>query len=60
MPQTNIIPENRLSRLLARTVTEYFKDPEHRREFEEDYKKRTGNDYVWKTLSDVKKDEKEN
>lgn len=59
MPQTNIIPENRFARLIARKVSEYFMDPEHRKEFEDDYKKRTGNDYVWKTLADIENENNE-
>ena len=38
----------RLAKLTAHTVTEYFKDPEHRKEFEEWYLKEYGEPYLWK------------
>lgn len=40
------------SRLLIRIVQEYFADPVHRAEFEVWYKKQTGEDYVWKKVTD--------
>lgn len=39
----------RIGRLLAKTVTTYLKDEEHRREFEEWYFKKYGVKYQWKT-----------
>lgn len=40
--------KNRISRLLAKTVSRYLKDEEHRREFEEWYFKKYGMKYQWK------------
>ena len=39
---------NSLGRILARTVSQYFEDTEHRREFEAWYEKTYGKQYVWK------------
>jgi len=39
---------NSLGRILARTVSQYFEDKEHRREFEAWYEKTYGKKYVWK------------
>ena len=36
--------------LLAQEVREYFKDPEHRKEFERWYLKKYGKPYVWKPV----------
>lgn len=36
--------------LLAQGVREYFKDPEHRKEFERWYLKKYGKPYVWKPV----------
>ena len=36
--------------LLAQEVREYFKDPEHRKEFEQWYLKKYGELYVWKPV----------
>lgn len=40
--------EKRIGRLLAKTVSRYLKDEEHRREFEEWYFKKYGVEYQWK------------
>ena len=37
--------------LLAQEVREYFKDPEHRKEFERWYLKKYGKPYEWKTVN---------
>lgn len=37
-----------LSLLLAQTVREYFKDEEHRKEFETWYEQKYGRKYQWK------------
>ena len=37
------------SLLLAQRVREYFKDEDHRREFEQWYEKRYGRTYQWKS-----------
>ena len=37
-----------LGRILAQTVTEYLKDAQHRREFEEWYRQKYGKDYEWR------------
>lgn len=39
------------SLLLAKTVREYFRDEQHRREFELWYLERHGEPYVWKPVS---------
>lgn len=39
---------NSLGRILARTVSHYFEDKEHRREFEAWYEETYGKKYVWK------------
>lgn len=39
-----------LSLLLAQTVREYFRDPQHRAEFECWYEARYGKKYVWKKV----------
>lgn len=36
--------------LLAQEVREYFKDPEHRKDFEQWYLKKYGKPYVWKSV----------
>lgn len=38
------------SSLLARSVREYFKDENHRKEFEHWYEQRYGEPYEWKTV----------
>ena len=40
------------SLLLLQNVREYFKDPVHRAGFEAWYKEQTGEDYVWKKVTD--------
>lgn len=40
--------KKRIGRLLAKTVSRYLKDEEHRREFEEWYFKKYGVKYQWK------------
>ena len=40
------------SLLLLQIVREYFKDPVHRAEFEDWYRKKTGEEYVWKKVTD--------
>lgn len=52
---SQFVPEKKaqaeaLSLLLAQIVREYFKDEQHRAEFEEWYFKRTGQKYEWKPL----------
>ena len=42
--------EKALALLLAQEVREYFKDPEHRKEFERWYLKKYGKPYVWKPV----------
>lgn len=37
-----------LGRILARTVTDYLKDAQHRREFEEWYRQKYGKEYEWR------------
>lgn len=36
--------------LLARSVREFFRDEQHRKEFEDWYLKKYGKPYVWQTL----------
>ena len=43
--------EKALALLLAQEVREYFKDPEHRKEFERWYLKKYGKPYKWKPVS---------
>jgi len=55
MEQSAFIPEKQaqlraMGRTLARKVREYFRDPEHRRQFEAWYLERYGKPYVWKTI----------
>jgi hypothetical protein len=40
------------SLLLLQIVREYFTDPVHRAEFEDWYRKKTGEEYVWKKVTD--------
>ncbi|MCB5926004.1 hypothetical protein NE584_08450 [Clostridium sp. DFI.5.61] len=40
------------SLLLLQIVREYFTDPVHRAEFEDWYRKKTGEEYVWKKVID--------
>ena len=40
-----------LSLLLAQRVREYFKDEQHRAEFEVWYERKTGEKYVWKKVT---------
>ncbi len=40
------------SLLLFQIVREYFTDPVHRAEFEDWYRKKTGEEYVWKKVID--------
>lgn len=47
--QIDPITAKRIGRLLAKTVSRYLKDKEHRREFEEWYFKKYGVNYQWKT-----------
>ena len=47
MPQTIFTEERFIAGLLARKDSEYFSVPEHRAEFEKDWKEKTGEDYVW-------------
>lgn len=49
---------NRLARTLYRTVRRYYEDPEHRKEFEERYLKEYGTPYHWKTLAEIKEEQK--
>ena len=56
MNQSVFVPEKQaqaraLSLLLAQTVREYFKDADHRAEFEKWYEQRYGEKYVWKRVS---------
>ena len=50
MSKPEIIPEVklRLGRLVARTVSNYFKDPAHRAEYEKWHLETYGEPYVWK------------
>lgn len=41
---------------LARRVRRYYADEEHRKEFEEWYFKKYGKQYVWKRLSDIRRE----
>ena len=43
--------EKALALLLAQEVREYFKDPEHRKEFERWYLEKYGKPYEWKTVN---------
>lgn len=45
-----------VARILAKTVTNYLKDPEHRKAFEAWYREKYGKEYVWKTLSDLQRE----
>lgn len=47
--------ERELAVCLAREVTEYFRDPEHRKKFEEWYLKKYGESYDWKNPTDRRK-----
>lgn len=40
------------SPLLARRVREYFTDEEHRKEFEDWYRQRTGKEYTWRKVTE--------
>lgn len=40
------------SLLLVQIVREYFTDEGHRKEFEDWYRKKTGEEYVWKKVTD--------
>lgn len=40
-----------LSLLIARNVREFFKDEQHRAEFEQWYERRYGKKYVWRSIS---------
>lgn len=40
--------KKRIGRLLAKTVSRYLKDEEHRREFEKWYFDRYGKEYQWR------------
>ena len=42
--------EKALALLLAQEVREYFKDPEHRKEFERWYLEKYGKPYEWKSV----------
>lgn len=44
---------------LARRVRRYYADEEHRKEFEEWYFKKYGKQYVWKRLSDIRREKQE-
>lgn len=50
MPDADFTPavKVRLARLVARTVSEYFRDPAHRAEFEKWHLETYGTKYVWK------------
>lgn len=39
------------SLLLAQRVREYFKDEDHRREFEDWYRQKYGKEYTWKKVT---------
>lgn len=43
------LEESTMISYLVQTVKAYFQDPEHRKEFEEWYKKTYGTDYVWRS-----------
>ena len=50
-----IIPEKQaqlraMGKTIAEKVREYFKDPEHRQQYEAWYLKRYGKPYVWKRI----------
>lgn len=54
-PYELVIPEKReqlrlMGKYLAKTVREYFRDPENRKKFEKWYKEKYGRDYVWETI----------
>lgn len=46
---------NSIGKTLARTVSRYLQNKEHRREFEVWYEKTYGKKYVWKKRSDYYK-----
>ena len=47
-PVFNESTKKRIGRLLAKTVTRYLENEEHRRDFEEWYYKKHGVEYQWK------------
>ena len=55
MSTTNLTSwtHNSLGRILAKKVSRYLEDKEHRREFELWYEKTYGKKYVWKKGSDL-------
>lgn len=46
-PMEGRVVEN-LGRILAQKVQAYLRDPEHKGEFEEWYRKKYGKDYEWR------------
>lgn len=56
MKQSLVVPEKeaqltRMGQYLARTVREYFRDPENREKFERWYFEQYGQEYVWQTIN---------
>lgn len=47
MAETVLREEIMMARVIAAAVARYFSVPEHRAEFERDWKEKTGKDYVW-------------
>lgn len=47
MAETVLYEEIMMARVVASVVARYFSVPEHRAEFERDWKEKTGKDYVW-------------
>lgn len=45
---TTLLEESPFCTILAKKVEDYFRDEEHRRQFEEWYKKKYGKDYEWR------------
>ena len=47
---TALLEEKPFCTILAKKVEAYFQDEEHRRQFEEWYKKKYGKDYEWRLV----------
>ena len=50
-PVVSDFAKTMLGKSLAKIVTQYLEDPEHRREFEEWYFNKYGVKYQWKTVT---------
>lgn len=48
----SLLQDNPFCDILMRKVSDYYKDEEHRKKFEEWYKKEYGKDYEWRDAHD--------